>query len=429
MQVITPVFLDICLFYCCLDTGHRLKISQAEAGVCIALLASLSSLAVNTLPKIPFIQLFVYLLIMPLIDALFYGNKWIKAASYLKLLLVLTILNLLSAYMLNQIKCDENENSSFIIFVVFTIITRLLVYIFLKERRKQKKINYFEIISCRYILIKAIISIILLFAHSYIVLNEEMFHTEMLWNLRVILLVILVVLVISIFEDIETEAQKIVENMRNEQQMDIERNYLNAITRRTQELAKIRHDIKEHIFMIYYLAEKDDIQGIKDYLGKIPVVEGSSLITVPQKEWLGALIYSKAEKAKKVGVEFDFENQWNPELVVMVDNMDILSLTANILDNAIEAAQKVMDKKKKKVKVVLNQNRGYLLIDVWNHYNKSYLDIVGNRFKTTKKDKQLHGKGIEIIRETAAKYKGDFSYDMKEDEIVTKITIQNIMVR
>jgi len=39
--------------------------------------------------------------------------------------------------------------------------------------------------------------------------------------------------------------------MRNEQQMDIERNYLNAITRRTQELAKIRHDIKEHIFMIY----------------------------------------------------------------------------------------------------------------------------------------------------------------------------------
>mgnify|MGYP000449512056 CR=1 FL=1 len=53
--------------------------------------------------------------------------------------------------------------------------------------------------------------------------------------------------------------------------------------------------------MINYLADKDDMQGIKQYLGKIPIVEGTALITIPQKEWLGALIYSKAEKAKKLG--------------------------------------------------------------------------------------------------------------------------------
>ena len=47
-----------------------------------------------------------------------------------------------------------------------------------------------------------------------------------------------------------------------------------------QELAKIRHDIKNHIFMINYLAEQDDIEGIKEYLGKIPIVEGNALITI-----------------------------------------------------------------------------------------------------------------------------------------------------
>ena len=109
--------------------------------------------------------------------------------------------------------------------------------------------------------------------------------------------------------------------------------------------------------------------------------------------------------------------------------MDLLSLTSNLLDNAVEAAQKVIESEKKKIKVIFNQNKGYLIIDVWNYYNKNFLDVVGNRFKTTKKDKQLHGKGMDIIRETTLKYKGDFSYEIIADKIIMKTTIQNISVR
>ena len=429
MRVITPVFLDVFLFYCYLNMEYRLKVSRIKGNIYIILLTSLSVLAVNTLPEIPFCQLFVYVLIMPLMAALFYGNTWIKVVSYLKLLLALTVLNLLSAYMLNQIKGIDNKNSTFVIFVAYTVTTRIFVYLYLRKHSNQKKINYFELTAYRYILIKSIISIALLIANSYIMLNEEMLHIELLRNMRIVLLVILVILVISIFGDIEKEAQKVLKNMRYEQQVDLERNYLNVISTRTRELAKIRHDIKDHIFMINYLADKDDMQGIKQYLGKIPIVEGTALITIPQKEWLGALIYSKAEKAKKLGIEFDFENQWNPELEILVDNMDLLSLTSNLLDNAVEAAQKVIESEKKKIKVIFNQNKGYLIIDVWNYYNKNFLDVVGNRFKTTKKDKQLHGKGMDIIRETTLKYRGDFSYEIIEDKIIMKTTIQNISVR
>ena len=429
MRVITPVLLDIFLFYYYLNAEYRIKGVRIKRGIYIVLLTCFSSLVVNSTPGVPFIQLLVYLLIMPLLVALFYGNIWIKIATYLKLLLALTVLNLLSAYIFNQVKDINNENHAFIIFIVFTIMARVLVYMFLKRRGKQKKINYFEITAYSYILIKGIIAIILLIANSYIVINEEIFHTELLWNMRIILLVMLVVLIVSIFEDIEAEAQKVLKRMREEQQEERERNYLNVISTRTQELAKIRHDIKNHIFMINYLAEQDDIQGIKEYLGKIPIVEGNALITIPQKEWLGALIYSKAEKAKKIGIEFELENRWKPEQAIAIDNMDLLSLTANLLDNAIEATQKVIEKEKRKGGIILDQNKGYLMIDVWNYYNKDYLKIVGNRFKTTKRDRQLHGKGIEIIREIVEKYLGDFSYSIGENKIVMKITIQNIVAR
>lgn len=429
MKVITPVLLDIFLFYYYLNAEYHIKWDRKKSIGYILLLTCVGSFIVNSVQGVPFIQLLVYLFIMPLLISIFYGNMWIKIAAYLKLLLALAVIDLLSAYILNQIKNTNSENYSFAIFVLLTIMARIFVYMFLKRHDEQKKINYFEITTYRYILIKGMLAITLLIFDSYIVINEEILHMKLWGNIKIVLLIILVVLSISIFEDIEVEAQKVLKKMREEQQVELERNYLNAISIRTQELAKIRHDIKNHIFMIDYLAEQDDIEGIKEYLGKIPIVEGNALITIPQKEWLGALVYAKAEKAKKIGIEFELENCWKPEQEILIDNMDLLSLTANLLDNAIEATQKVLEKEQRKMGIILNQNKGYLMIDVWNYYNKEYLKIVGNKFKTTKKDRQLHGKGMEIIHEIAEKYMGDFSYSIEENKIIMKVTIQNIAAR
>ena len=199
MKVITPVFLDIFLFYCYLNTEYQIKGSRIRAGGCIILLTCISSLIVNSMPEMPFVQLFVYLLIMPFVVALFYGNIWIKVAAYLKFLLALTVIDLLSVYILNRLEDVQNKNYTFIVFMFFTITVRLLAYLFLKKRGKQKKINYFKITSYRYILIKAITALLLLTGNSYIMLNEEILHREILWDMRIILLVILVVLTVSIF--------------------------------------------------------------------------------------------------------------------------------------------------------------------------------------------------------------------------------------
>lgn len=197
MKVITPVVLDIFLFYYYLNAEYRIKWTRKRSVGYIILLTCVSSLIVNSVQGVPFIQLFVYFLIMPLIISIFYGNIWIKIATYLKLLLALAVLDLLSAYILNQIKSTNNENYPFVIFVFFTIIARILAYLFLKNRDSQKKTNYFEITTYRYILIKGMIAIILLIVDSYIVINEEILHTKFLGNMKIALLIILVVLIIS----------------------------------------------------------------------------------------------------------------------------------------------------------------------------------------------------------------------------------------
>ena len=57
------------------------------------------------------------------------------------------------------------------------------------------------------------------------------------------------------------------------------------------------------------------------------------MITFPQREWLGALIYSKAEKAKKAGVELDFENCWSSERTYLPYTDDVLDIFVLIAEN------------------------------------------------------------------------------------------------
>ena len=102
--------LDVFLFYYYLNAEYRIKWTRKKSIGYILLLTCMSSLIVNSVQGVPFIQLFVYLLIMPLVVYIFYGNTWIKIATYLKLLLALAVIDLLSAYALNQIKNPNNEN-------------------------------------------------------------------------------------------------------------------------------------------------------------------------------------------------------------------------------------------------------------------------------------------------------------------------------
>lgn len=119
MRVITPALLDIFLFYFYLNAEYRIKGTRIRSGGYIILLSCISSLIVNATPGVPFVQILVYLFIMPLIVSLFYGNVWMKAAAYLKLLLALTILDLFSTYILSRIKDINRAEYAFAAFIVF----------------------------------------------------------------------------------------------------------------------------------------------------------------------------------------------------------------------------------------------------------------------------------------------------------------------
>lgn len=425
MKIITPVFLDVLLLFCYMNKEYKQRGSQITKMLSMLLLMLGSSVIEQRITKGNFTQLLIYLLAMPFVLLLFQGNVIAKAKEYLKFLLYLSIANFSGEYLLLDHGFIKKEENAFFLFMVYSIAVRLGIYLYLHKKEKARQISYFALKDYTYILIKIVIVLLLLLSNMYFEINVAFKGIPFINSVKILFLGITAFLVINIYENMEQESDKVINKMKRYQQVELEQNYLDAISERTKELAKIRHDIKNSLFMIEYLANKDDLEGIKKYLNEIPIVEGDAMITVPQKEWLGALIFAKAEKAKKMKIEFKLTNKWEKDLKISIDNMDLLNLISNLLDNGIEAADKVHLEEERSCQLILDAKKSYLLIDVINSYNPKYLKIVNGKMQTVKKEKSLHGKGMEIIRDIVNKYSGDIDYVRKNEHIRFQITLLN----
>ena len=93
-----------------------------------------------------------------------------------------------------------------------------------------------------------------------------------------------------------------------------------------------------------------------------------------------------------------------------IERYDFSVALGNLLDNALEACEKISEKPYIKVTIQTTQNA--LLIDVVNSVLEK-TELYGGY--THKKDKRRHGYGIQNIRAVAEKYGGNFHYEYGKD--------------
>jgi len=91
---------------------------------------------------------------------------------------------------------------------------------------------------------------------------------------------------------------------------------------------------------------------------------------------------------------------------IEIGNMGVIY--GNLLDNALEACDKVI-KEKRFINFETRYQEGKLLVVVQN----SKLDKTNPEFKTTKKDKRIHGRGIRVVRRMAERYGGNLLLEDK----------------
>lgn len=88
-----------------------------------------------------------------------------------------------------------------------------------------------------------------------------------------------------------------------------------------------------------------------------------------------------------------------------MSDIDIYSLFANVLDNAIEAVS-ALDGQKRMIELTVRRVNGFLSVHAENCY-EGELSMKNGLPLTTKDDKNRHGFGTLSIRHTVKKYGGD----------------------
>lgn len=110
------------------------------------------------------------------------------------------------------------------------------------------------------------------------------------------------------------------------------------------------------------------------------------------------------------------------EALNFMNDMDISALFGNILDNAIESAEKNSDKEKRLIHLSVVRQQGFLRIRAENYCEENVVFKDGMPV-TTKKDRKLHGYGMKSIQNTAKKYGGSVTAEMKKNWFELRILI------
>lgn len=132
---------------------------------------------------------------------------------------------------------------------------------------------------------------------------------------------------------------------------------------------------------------------------------------------LDALISYKYEEAKRQGICINTEvaiaknTRWN--------DVDLCTITGNLLDNAIRAAK---DIENASIEFVMRQHENKMVIKVKNPY-RGVLKRREDVFETTKQNKSRHGIGLEHIKKIVEQYHGVIDFDTQNGEFVVRLIL------
>ncbi|MEG1568814.1 MAG: GHKL domain-containing protein, partial [Oscillospiraceae bacterium] len=228
--------------------------------------------------------------------------------------------------------------------------------------------------------------------------NYKVFNQETVFAISfvggVVSLVADVAMITAMLENSrKAELEKRIQEM--EYQNKTELIYYENVHARNEELAKIRHDFKNHIAVLTALINKDkngvnaDSKNISDALQN--VLAATEIGAYTQNDIVNAVLSDKVAicKEKQIDMDIDVVVPAN----INIEKLHICSVFANLLDNAIKAVS-AAEVKDKSIVVRARCEPQYLFIKVENKYI--------NSGKTRRR-----GYGLEIVNDIANKYNGE----------------------
>ena len=185
--------------------------------------------------------------------------------------------------------------------------------------------------------------------------------------------------------------------------------------------ARLYHDMGNHFSIIQSYLAAGKIDEAKVYLDRLG--KNRAAYSVEQFTGIEAVDYilsQKAELARQKNVETSIHAEYPKDC--NIDPIDLCTILTNLLDNAIEACEKLSETSTKKLSITIRRINQFIIIQIANSCMEKPVIIKGN-FVTSKMDKRYHGWGMKNIKSAAEKYHGTMEYEYSENVFTVSVML------
>ena len=230
--------------------------------------------------------------------------------------------------------------------------------------------------------------------------NRANFHSA----IAAIILLCMNVLIFYIYMKLTDDLRLKRMNAVYEQQLELCERHQQEREISTLQLRDVRHNMKNNLVSILAYAENKECEKIIGFVNEIMEEGGVTISTITNSgniviDSLIGYWYVTAQNKKII-----FKTDICIPMIMPFKGADLSLILGNLLENAVEAAEKVEENRYINVKMKFDKNNLLLFVD--NSYKGKLLKTRDNRLKSTKSDAENHGVGLASVYRAVAKYHG-----------------------
>lgn len=317
---------------------------------------------------------------------------------------------------------DTNVTNS-LLSAISRILLCIVIVVFINYLKRKR-----EALPVKYLLPIYIVPIVSIWTLFFLV--DYSVSVELRWQRTALLYFMLAgLLVVNLF--LVYIYDKIMENEQNRIKLEILEQqvvYYNELKSSYSRSAALRHDYEKHCYIISMLVQEKRYEELNEYISKMDSMNKEHQVESYTKNIvLDAIISEKHKKAEKLGINFFVSAEKMGEKIQ--DPMYLCILFGNILDNAVEACERLINK---------GCDYSYIKVKICKDTkidgNGLYVSVMNSSEKPIEKNGSLishkgnalrHGYGLKNATEVVDKMQGtyDYGYENKEFYFVAKVPI------
>jgi len=200
-----------------------------------------------------------------------------------------------------------------------------------------------------------------------------------------------------------------------EKQLELELNHYSNMVEKNRDMRVFRHDFKNNLISVRALIGDGQYNEAEKYIDELyGRLDATKNAFSTGNHLADAILAEKNSAAVSQKTEIDFDGIIPSD---GIDNIDLCTILANALDNALEASKSIENAI---INVRAAVNSAVFMLTVSNPTLRP-VEIKNNRVKTTKADSVNHGLGIGSIKNAAKKYSGEVNLKYEDGHFTVEV--------